>query len=48
LEGLFWTRNKLGCSFFLWTLDLAFGGFTLCPGKVSNSYILLAILSSFL
>jgi hypothetical protein len=28
LEGLFWTRNKEGWSFFLWTLGLAFGGFT--------------------
>ena len=23
-EGLFWTRNKVGCSFFLWTLGSAF------------------------
>jgi hypothetical protein len=25
LEGLFWTRSKMGCSFFLWTLGSAFG-----------------------
>jgi hypothetical protein len=38
LEGLFWVGNKMGCSFFLWTLALAFGGFTLCLAKGSNSY----------
>jgi hypothetical protein len=43
-EGLVWARNKVGCSFFLWTLDLTFGGFTiLCLGEGSNSYILLAM-----
>jgi hypothetical protein len=31
-----------------WTLDLAFGGFTLCPAEGSTYYILLAIFSSFL
>jgi hypothetical protein len=29
LEGLYWARNKVGCSFFLWTLDLAFEGNTM-------------------
>jgi hypothetical protein len=33
LEGLFWIRNKVWYSFFLWTLGLAFGGFTLWPFK---------------
>jgi hypothetical protein len=33
LERLFWAMNKLGCSFFFWTLGLAFGGFTLWPSK---------------
>jgi hypothetical protein len=48
LRGLFWAGNKVGCSFFLSTLDLTFGGFTLCPVEGSNSYILKAILSPFL
>jgi hypothetical protein len=41
LEGLSWARNKVGCSFGfgLWTLDLTFGGLTLCPAKGSNSSI---------
>jgi hypothetical protein len=43
LEGLFWAMNKVGCSFFLWTLGLAFEGFTLCSAEGSNSYILLVI-----
>jgi hypothetical protein len=38
LEGLFWVENKVGCSFFLWTLGLAFNDFTLCPAEGSNSY----------
>jgi hypothetical protein len=33
LEGLYWTWNKVGCSFFLWTLGLSFNGFTLWPSK---------------
>jgi hypothetical protein len=33
VEGLFWARNKVRCSFFLWTLGLAFGSFTLWPSK---------------
>ena len=33
LEGLYWTWNKVGYSFFLWTLGLSFGGFTLWPSK---------------
>jgi hypothetical protein len=33
LEGLFWAGNKVECSFFLWTLGLAFEGFTLWPSK---------------
>jgi hypothetical protein len=28
IGGLFWTWNKVGCSFFIWTLSLTFGGFT--------------------
>jgi hypothetical protein len=47
LEGLFWAKNKAGYSFFLWTLGLAFGGFTLCPAKGSNSYIRLTICSPY-
>jgi hypothetical protein len=42
LEGWFRPRNKVKCSFFLWTLSLAFGGFTLNPVEGSNSQILLA------
>jgi hypothetical protein len=48
LEGLFWEGTNMGCLFFFWTLGLAFGGFTLCPTKGSNSYILLAIFTPFL
>jgi hypothetical protein len=33
LEELFWAANKVGCSFFLWTLGLAFGGFKLWSSK---------------
>ena len=33
LEGMFWVGNKVDCSFFMWTLGLAFGGFTLWPSK---------------
>jgi hypothetical protein len=33
LEGLFWVENQVGCSSFVWTLSLAFGGFTLWPSK---------------
>ena len=29
LKGLFWAGNVVGCSFFHWTLGLAFVGFTL-------------------
>jgi hypothetical protein len=32
---------------WVWTLDLAFGGFTLCPAKDFNYYILLAIFNPF-
>jgi hypothetical protein len=32
----------------VWTLGLAFRGFTLCPAEGLNSYILLAIFSPFL
>jgi hypothetical protein len=38
LEGLFWARNKVGCSSLSLSLGLAFGGFTLCPAEDSNSY----------
>jgi hypothetical protein len=31
------------CSFFLWTLGLAFGGFIPFPAESSNFYILLGI-----
>jgi hypothetical protein len=48
LKRLFWARSKVGCSFFLWTLGLAFGSFTLCPAEGSNSYILLTIFNLFL
>jgi hypothetical protein len=48
LERLFWAGNREGCSLFLWTLGLAFGGFTLYPAEGSNSYALLAIFSPFL
>jgi hypothetical protein len=37
LERLFWVGNKLGCFFFLWTLGLAFGDFTLCPAEDPKS-----------
>jgi hypothetical protein len=43
LEKLFWVGNKVECSFFLWTLGLAFGGFISFPAKSSNFYILLGI-----
>jgi hypothetical protein len=43
LEGLFWAGNKVGCSIFLWTLSLAFGGFTPCPTEGFISYILLDV-----
>jgi hypothetical protein len=33
---------------WVWTLGLAFGGFTLCLAKGSTYYILLAIFNSFL
>jgi hypothetical protein len=33
---------------WVWTLGLAFGGFTLCPAEGSTYYILLAIFSSIL
>jgi hypothetical protein len=31
LEGRFWVGNQVGCSSFVWTLSLAFRGFTLWP-----------------
>jgi hypothetical protein len=31
LEGLFWTWNKVGGSFFLWSLDLAVADFHIVP-----------------
>jgi hypothetical protein len=37
LEGLLWAGNKVGCSFFFWTLGLAFGGFTIWPSKSRGS-----------
>jgi hypothetical protein len=36
MEGMFWAGKKVGCSFLLWTLGLAFGGFTLCPTEDST------------
>jgi hypothetical protein len=33
LEGMFWVGNKVWCSFFLWTLGLAFEGFASWPSK---------------
>jgi hypothetical protein len=36
-RGCFVQGNKVGCSFFLWTLGLDFGGFTLCNAEGSNS-----------
>jgi hypothetical protein len=34
LEGLYWEGNKVGCSFFLWTLGLAFGASHYdCPSR---------------
>jgi hypothetical protein len=47
-RDLFRVGNKVGCTFFLWTLGLAFGSFTLCPAKGSNAYILWAIYNPFL
>jgi len=38
IGGVVWVGGKVGCSFFLWTLGLAFGGFTLCLPEDFNSY----------
>jgi hypothetical protein len=49
LEGSFWARNEVGCSFgWVWTLGLVFGGFTICPAKGSTNYILLVDFNPFL
>jgi hypothetical protein len=47
LKGLFWIWNKMRCSgemIWVWTLDLTFKSFTLCPAKGFNTCVLLTTL----